>query len=91
MFYCPISCPYGFLVENEKRGHSRGLCGPLIGIIWGSILAYFLKQRHLWTRIFRQDNRTVLRAYFGREVQAGIPVLRGITLKNYPKQSCPLR
>jgi len=37
-----------------------------MGIIWGSIQAYFLKQGHFSGIIFMAGNRTIFRAFFGR-------------------------
>ena len=38
-----------------------------MGIIWGSIWAYFGKRGHIFARIFGYVNQTVLRAFFCRE------------------------
>src|SRR5208337_3976084 len=50
-----------------------GFYMPLKGIIWGSILPYFGKWAEILVRIFGGNNRTVLRAYFGRKRIRDLP------------------
>ena len=57
--------------QSQKKMPKKGRYGPIMGIIWGSNWAYFDKLGVIVARIFGQGNRTVLRAYFGRD--RGLP------------------
>ena len=46
-FYGQISGPDGFSVDPEKQWPVMGRYDPLMGIIWGSIWAYFYKQANI--------------------------------------------
>ena len=63
-----LSSPFpdqnGCLHDPGKRGCRMGRYCPGMGMIWGSILAYFLEQGNIRAHFCIPWNRTVLRAFF---------------------------